>query len=108
MRCVHRFNFWATLYTDVAQMEWHTGTTLTQTIYTFLYIYHYDELDPEILPYIPLDQRDPARPMELVTLVLRSAVAGFMKCCDMVWRELNKGKVFDVRALSHVQTHILI
>ncbi|EIM82360.1 Mak10-domain-containing protein [Stereum hirsutum FP-91666 SS1] len=81
--------------TFACEMEWHTGTTLTQTIYTFLYIYHYDELDPEILPYIPLDQRDPARPMELVTLVLRSAVAGFMKCCDMVWRELNKGKVFD-------------
>lgn len=86
-------------------MEWHTGTTLTQTIYTFLYIYHYDELDPERIPYVALDQRDPARPMELITLVLRSAVAGFLKCSDMVWRELNKGRVFDVRALILFQPH---
>lgn len=79
-------------------MEWHQGTTLTQTIYTFLYIYHYDDIDPDRIPFIPITQRDPdpKRPMELVTLVLRACVAGYLKCCDMAWRELNRSRVFDV------------
>ncbi|KAI9433909.1 Mak10 subunit, NatC N-terminal acetyltransferase-domain-containing protein [Lactarius indigo] len=58
------------------EMEWHAGYTLPQTIYTCLY-------------------QDPARPLELVTAVIRAAIMGFLKCCDLVWRELSKGKLHD-------------
>ncbi|THH13088.1 hypothetical protein EW146_g7094 [Bondarzewia mesenterica] len=74
------------------EMEWHAGNTLTQTVYTLLYVHHFDELDPENTPLIPWDS---ARPPELITIVLRAFVAGLLKCCDRAWRELTKGRVFD-------------
>jgi hypothetical protein len=42
-------------------------------------------------------QGDPDRPIELVTVVLRAAVQGLLKCCDMAWRELARGGAYDVR-----------
>ncbi|KAG2359731.1 Mak10 subunit, NatC N-terminal acetyltransferase-domain-containing protein [Suillus spraguei] len=50
------------------EMEWHSGYTFSQTIYSFLY---------------------------LITVVLRAALLGLLKCCDLSWRELNKGNVYD-------------
>ena len=37
------------------------------------------------------------RPIELVTIVLRAAVQGLLKCCNLSWIELSKGGAYDVR-----------
>ena len=37
------------------------------------------------------------RPIEFVTIVLRAAVQGLLKCCCLSWIELSKGGVYDVR-----------
>lgn len=37
------------------------------------------------------------RPIEFVTIVLRAAVQGLLKCCCLTWIELAKGGVYDVR-----------
>jgi hypothetical protein len=80
------------------QMAWHAGSTLSQTVFSFLYVHHVDDLNPEYMYYNDALQDDPARPMELLCVVLRAATFGLLKCCDMAWRELNKSRVFEVRA----------
>jgi hypothetical protein len=78
-------------------MEWHASSTLSQTVYTFLFVHHLDDIDPEFIFCDPLQNEDPLRPLELITVVLRSAVLGMLKCCDLAWRELFKGGLQDVR-----------
>jgi hypothetical protein len=80
-------------------MEWHAGYTLPQTIYTCLYVHHLTDINPDLIPQ-EQPQRDPARPLELVTVVVRAAIMGFLKCCDLVWRELSKGRLHDVCGLA--------
>lgn len=80
-------------------MEWHTGYTLPQTIYSFLYVHTLKETDPEMIPADLAGEVDHGRPLELVTIVLRAYVYGLLKSCDFSWRELNKGNVHDVRAM---------
>jgi hypothetical protein len=83
-------------------MEWHNGNFMSHTILTLVYIYHLDSIDPELVQTQFLTSDDPHRPPELITIVLRAAVAGLLKCCDLAWRELSKGAVQDVRCyLSH-------
>ncbi|KAH9057687.1 Mak10-domain-containing protein [Lactarius vividus] len=77
------------------EMEWHAGYTLPQTIYTCLYVHHLTDINPDVIPRQDQLQQDPARPVELVTVVIRAAIMGFLKCCDLVWRELCKGKLHD-------------
>ncbi|KAI0303343.1 Mak10 subunit, NatC N-terminal acetyltransferase-domain-containing protein [Multifurca ochricompacta] len=77
------------------EMEWHAGYTLSQTIYTCLYVHHLTDINPEASPCQENSQRDPARPLELITVVLSAAITGLLKCCDFAWRELNKGKLHD-------------
>ncbi|EIN07974.1 hypothetical protein PUNSTDRAFT_135491 [Punctularia strigosozonata HHB-11173 SS5] len=77
------------------EMAWHSGTTLSQTIYTCLYVHNLEDLDPECLPLELVLQEDPARPWSLVTFVLRAGVVGLIKCVDLAWRELSKGRVLD-------------
>ena len=79
-------------------MEWHTGCSLTQTVYTLLYVHYLDDLNPDFIgePAYP----DPQRPQELITSVLRASVMALLKSCDLSWRELSKGKVYDVRHLD--------
>ena len=92
-------------------MEWHSGTTLSQTVFTFLFVYHLDDLDPDFVPEdYQASCKDPARPLELVTLVLRAAVFGLLKCCDLSWRELMQGGMHDVRGRLHLNfsCHILM
>jgi len=65
-------------------------------VFTFLFVYHLDDLDPDFVPEdYQASCKDPARPLELVTLVLRAAVFGLLKCCDLSWRELMRGGVYD-------------
>ncbi|KAA1475811.1 Mak10-domain-containing protein [Dentipellis sp. KUC8613] len=77
------------------EMEWHAGYTLTQTVFTLLYVHHLVEIDPENVTFQPLIRSDPQRPLALITVVLRAAVRGLLKCCDLAWRELSRGRVYD-------------
>lgn len=56
-------------------------------------------LDPEVASSSFTGTHDPSRPLELLTLVLRGAILGMLKCCDLAWRELAKGGAYDVRPL---------
>ena len=90
-------------------MEWHTGYTLLQIIYSFLHVHTLSEADPEL---IAADQnKDPRRPLALATVVLRAYVYGLLKSCDLSWRKLNKGNVYDMRPsrwlhASHLSRHL--
>ncbi|KAF9239144.1 Mak10 subunit, NatC N-terminal acetyltransferase-domain-containing protein [Melanogaster broomeanus] len=77
------------------EMEWHTGYTLSQTIFSFLYAHALSEIDPDLIPRDEIRGVDNTRPLELVTVVLRASAHGLLKCCDLSWRELNKGNVHD-------------
>lgn len=47
---------------------------------------------------------DRARPPELVTLVLRAALFGLLKSCDLAWREMARDKVKDVGTVLVIYT----
>ena len=77
-------------------MEWHAGNTLSQSVFTFLYVHQLADINPDLLPpAFPL-HRDPRRPFELITIALRAGAFGLLKSCDLVWRELAKKRVCDV------------
>ncbi|KAI0648442.1 Mak10-domain-containing protein [Trametes meyenii] len=76
------------------EMEWHAGKTLSQSVFTLLFVHHLPDINPEYL--VPEDDEDPARPRSLITLVIRAAMLGLLKCCDLAWRELSKNRVHDV------------
>ncbi|KAI6137505.1 hypothetical protein EDD17DRAFT_1903332 [Pisolithus thermaeus] len=75
-------------------MAWHTGYTLSQTVFSFLYVHALPDIDPDTISPHHHDP-DRARPVELVSVVLRASVLGLLKCCDLVWRELIKGNCED-------------
>ena len=77
------------------QMEWHAGKTLSQSVFTILFVHHLPDINPEYL--VPEEDEDPARPRWLITVVIRAAMLGLLKCCDLAWRELSKNRVHDVR-----------
>ena len=74
-------------------MEWHTGSTLSQTVYTFLYGHAIGEMHPD---YLLNFEEDPSRPIELVTVVLRAAAITVMKTCGVAWAGMAKGGIHDV------------
>ncbi|KAI0781517.1 Mak10-domain-containing protein [Trametes elegans] len=76
------------------EMEWHAGKTLSQSVFTLLFVHHLPDINPEYLPSENLE--DPMRPRWLITIVVRAAMLGLLKCCDFAWRELSKNKVHDV------------
>ena len=89
-------------------MEWHNGNTLSQTVFTLLYTHHLGDIDPDLVMQDKVFE-DPQRPIGLVTIVLRAAVLGLLKCCDFAWRELSQGKVHDVGSSpSNRFSHILM
>ncbi|KZT18829.1 Mak10-domain-containing protein [Neolentinus lepideus HHB14362 ss-1] len=77
------------------EIEWHTGNALSQTVFTVLYVHHLNDIDPDYIMDTDGITRDPSRPLELITVVIRSAVMGMLKCCDLVWRELSKNRVHE-------------
>ena len=79
-------------------MEWHAGNMLSQTVFTLLYVHHLTDFNPEFIPLGAL-HRDASRPPELITVVLRAAVFGLLKSCDLAWRELAQDRVHDVSRL---------
>ncbi|TBU40247.1 Mak10 subunit, NatC N-terminal acetyltransferase-domain-containing protein [Dichomitus squalens] len=76
------------------EMEWHAGKTLSQSVFTILFVHHLPDINPEYLP--PEEDEDPARPRWLITVVIRAAMLGLLKCCDFAWRELSKNRVHDI------------
>lgn len=79
-------------------MEWYSGTTLSQTIHTCLYMHHLSTINPEYLARAPVAlPHDRDRPQKLISVVVRAGVLGMVKCCDMAYRELAKANVHDVR-----------
>ena len=76
------------------QMEWHAGKTLSQSVFTILFVHHLPDINPEYLP--PEEDEDPTRPRWLITVIVRAGMLGLLKCCDLAWRELSKNKVYDV------------
>ncbi|KAH9915240.1 Mak10 subunit, NatC N-terminal acetyltransferase-domain-containing protein [Epithele typhae] len=85
---------WILDRTFACEMEWHSGKTLSQSVFTILFVHHLPDINPEYL--IPEDDEDPARPRWLITIVLRAGVLGMLKCCDLAWRELSKNRVQDI------------
>ncbi|KAJ8093388.1 N-alpha-acetyltransferase, non-catalitic subunit [Marasmius tenuissimus] len=75
------------------EIEWHSGNTLSHTVFTLQYVHSLQEIDPDLLPY--LLNADLQRPIELITVVLRAFVSGLLKCCDLSWRELARGSLHD-------------
>lgn len=86
-------------------MAWHEGNLLSHSVFTLAYIHELPKIDPDHIPPPDYDTADPARPRELITVVLRSAIIGLLKCCDLSWRELSKGGVQDVRPILLVAYH---
>jgi len=80
------------------QMEWHAGNMLSQTVFTLLYVHHLTDFNPDFISLGSLN-RDQSRPPELITVVLRAAVFGLLKSCDLSWRELVQNNVHDVRSI---------
>ncbi|KAI6099200.1 Mak10 subunit, NatC N-terminal acetyltransferase-domain-containing protein [Pisolithus croceorrhizus] len=76
------------------KMAWHTGYTLSQTVFSFLYVHALPDIAPNTISPHHHDP-DRTRPVELVSVVLRASVLGLLKCCDLAWRELFKGDVYD-------------
>ncbi|KAL1746476.1 Mak10 subunit, NatC N-terminal acetyltransferase-domain-containing protein [Schizophyllum fasciatum] len=70
------------------QVEWMLGSPLAHTVFTFLYAHALEILNPDFIPYDEL-QEDPARPLPLITIVLRAYVMGLLKCCGMAWTQLS-------------------
>jgi len=81
-------------------MEWHAGSTLSQTVYTFLYGHAVAEMHPD---YLLNFEEDPSRPIELITVVLRAAALTLMKTCGVAWAGMVKGYIHDVGELPAAQ-----
>ncbi|KAB5595202.1 N-alpha-acetyltransferase 35 [Ceratobasidium theobromae] len=89
---------WILDRTMSAEMGWHGGYALSQTLYTSLYMHQIAPTwqDGMVPQYFPARRYDPLRPLGLVSIVLQAGLMAIVKTCDMVWRELNKGHVFDM------------
>ncbi|KAG6330036.1 hypothetical protein ID866_9056 [Astraeus odoratus] len=86
---------WIIDRTFACEMEWHTGYTLSQTVFSCLYVHALNDLDPDVVSREKLRDTDKARPVELITVILKASILGLLKCCDLSWRELSKGNVYD-------------
>ncbi|KAG8688818.1 hypothetical protein FRC09_012718, partial [Ceratobasidium sp. 395] len=89
---------WVLDRTMSAEMGWHSGYALSQTLYTSLYMHQIAPVSPhDVVPqYFPSWTYDPARPIALVSIVMQAGLMAIVKTCDMVWRELSKGYAFDL------------
>ena len=78
-------------------MHWHAGYSLSQTVFTCLYVHHLNRIisDAHILRYAK-EAFDEAHPVKLISLVLRAGITGMVKCCELAYRELIKGNVHEV------------
>jgi len=85
-------------------MAYHTGLTLSQTVYTCLHLLpsSLPLLHPSSLWLNPAlarrsKEESDRRPVELLGLVLRAGLLGMAKSTSVVWDELMRGNLYDVR-----------
>ncbi|KAF7314975.1 hypothetical protein MIND_00011600 [Mycena indigotica] len=71
------------------EMLFHAGNPLAHTVFTSLYSVAILDLHPDLAPY----GEDPES--HLITIVLRASISGMLKCCDLSWRELSQGHMYD-------------
>jgi len=88
-------------------MLWHSGSSLSQSVYTCLYVH---ELSPGRMwnggkVASALQPNDLYHSLPLVHIVLRAAVYGLLKTCDIAWRELTKGYVLEVSEDSNIVSY---
>ncbi|CAG8529627.1 24206_t:CDS:10 [Dentiscutata erythropus] len=84
----------------ICEMTWHTGHSLSQTLFTCMYLHYVPELKPELFSNITDTSNDIAdlnaeTPIEFVILVLKAYVMGTVKCCQLVLDEMAKGNVYE-------------
>ncbi|KAH7102691.1 Mak10 subunit, NatC N-terminal acetyltransferase-domain-containing protein [Auriculariales sp. MPI-PUGE-AT-0066] len=84
---------WILDRTFAAEMTWHSGSSLAQSVLTIQHMHHIQKLHPDVLPRRKSSSWD--RRPEHVGLVLRAGVLAFVKCIDLAWRELSKNNVHD-------------
>lgn len=83
-------------------MTWHTGHSLSQTVYTSLYLHELailERLHPPPSSFFrrtPAVSDDPARPPEITALVLRAYLLGTAKSVEAAWEEIVKGNLYEV------------
>lgn len=84
------------LTVDPTQMDWLSGRFMANTIHTVQYVHHLAAMaSPSTIEQSDEDMR--TRPKELITIVLRSCIIGFLKTCDLIWRHLmSQNNVYDV------------
>lgn len=87
------------------QMAFHTGLTLSQSAYPALHSHPSSLAAMQLSSYLhhrglaSLEDdpsRDPARPMELVCIVLRAGMLGMVKTLGLTWDELVRGNLYEV------------
>ncbi|EJU05866.1 hypothetical protein DACRYDRAFT_113890 [Dacryopinax primogenitus] len=85
---------WLIDQTFAAEMAWHQGITLTQTVFTNLYVLHLGTYHfwSTLQGVEPCDRQ---RPEQLINLVLAAGVLGMAKSVDLAWREFAKGCVYE-------------
>ncbi|KAF7298377.1 hypothetical protein MKEN_01362300 [Mycena kentingensis (nom. inval.)] len=71
------------------EMLFHEGNPLAHTVFTCLYALVIPEMHPDYLP------SGSGSDTQLIALILRASICGLLKCCDLSWRELSKGYVYD-------------
>ncbi|KAG8888829.1 hypothetical protein FRB98_006725 [Tulasnella sp. 332] len=78
-----------------AEMGWHEGKFMSQTIHTLQYVHDlYSMASVSTLP--PQSEEDMRkRPRILIATVLRPLVIGMLKSCDLTWRQLLQRFVYD-------------
>lgn len=78
-----------------AQMTWHTGHDLAQTVFTCLYTLHLDQIASiPTSSSVPDNEHEP--PPELLSLVLHSYILGTFKCIELAMQEYARGNVREV------------
>ncbi|KZV86860.1 hypothetical protein EXIGLDRAFT_840421 [Exidia glandulosa HHB12029] len=75
-----------------AEMTWHAGHSLAQSVLTLRYVHLLPRLHPDVFYN---NRRDSERRPELITTVLRAGVLGLVKCVDLAWREMSKNNIYD-------------
>ncbi|KAG9292267.1 hypothetical protein G9A89_009079 [Geosiphon pyriformis] len=82
----------------ICEMTWHSGHSLSQTLFTCMYLHHILELKADLFsdsPIIGVDHDSSELPIEFVILVLKSYILGTAKCSYFVLEEMTKGNVYE-------------
>lgn len=77
-------------------MAWLSGHSLSQTVFTCMYIHHVFSLVKEDVAVSEKEDEPP----ELVFSVLRAYVLATIKCCHFVWREMISGNVYEASRID--------